>query len=77
MQTPSEAISDVALMQLERLRCTDAFYRLITEQLEPAAFAILEAEFAKRRGKHSVGMEVQGQVIALATSVLLDAALVV
>ena len=77
MQTPSEAISDVDLTQHERLRCTHAFSRLITEQLEPAAFAILEAEFAKRRGKHSVGMEVQGQVIALATSVLLDAALVV
>ena len=77
MQTPSEAISDVALTQHERLRCTNAFSRLITQQLEPAAFAILEAEFAKRRGEHSVGMEVQGQVIAPAAYVLLVAALVV
>ena len=59
------------------LRCTNAFSRLITQQLEPAAFAILEAEFAKGRGERSVGMEVQGQVFALATSVLLVAALVV
>ena len=40
----------------------DAAYRLMSQDQEPAAFAILEAEFAKGRGRHTAEIVLHGKV---------------
>jgi hypothetical protein len=40
----------------------DAAYRLMSQDQEPAAFAILEAEFAKGRGRRTAKIVLHGKV---------------
>jgi hypothetical protein len=40
----------------------DAAYRPMSQDQEPAAFAILEAEFAKGRGRHTAKIVLHGKV---------------
>ncbi len=40
----------------------DVAYRTMSQDQEPAAFAILEAEFAKGRGRHTAEIVLHGKV---------------